>query len=136
MPVNVDYFFEFVAEELSKDHGSSLTVYAPSGDSQVWTVSCSLGEGLGNDLTAALNRLSQKLDFTSKDIPHEDEPSLVKRVAELVLERGSALTVMCADRDPGWRAGAGPDEDIRTTSGHTMNECLLAMMNDILGGAE
>lgn len=136
MPVNVDHFFQFMVEELSKDHGSSLTVYAPSDHRKEWAVSCNFGEELGDDLTAALNRLSQKLDFTSKDIPHEDEPSLVKRVAEISLERGTALTVTYADRDPGWRAVSGHNENVRNTSGHTMNECLLAMMNDLLGGAE
>lgn len=129
----VDAFFQFVSEELARDHKSSITVYAPTPGTEGWVISCNEAEASGATLSGALNALSQTLNFTSKDLRIDEEPSLVKRVAEIALEQGGSLGVMYADSDPAWRAVTGTTENHQITSGHNLGECLLNMMNQLLG---
>lgn len=128
---NVDGFAEFVAEEVRKDFGVGLTIYAPADREIVWEATANGREGAGDTLGAAINQLSQRLDYTSKDIRHDEEPSLVKRVAELARKQDSPLVITLTDT--GWDVTVPIDQDHYSCAGYEVAECLRNMLDNLLG---
>jgi len=128
---DVDGFFSFVSEELGKDHGSGLTVYAPGPDQLDWEV-VGGGKGASHDtLTGALNQLSRVLDFTGKDLKVDEEPSLIKRVAEQAGETSSPLVVTYGDT--GWIATVPITSTNYSCVGHELTNCLHDLLIKLLG---
>lgn len=109
---SVDDFAQFVAEELAKDGHSCLMILAPtSADAReepewaVWSLGA-LERLTGQDLSATLNKASQKLDYTYKNIRSTDEGSLLCKTASAAERWESYLMLVPPSDSPLWTVKA------------------------------
>lgn len=126
MPL-VDAFFEFISEGLNEEGVVGLTVIQTEAG---WSVGSSRGVFSETTLPAALNAMSRAVDFTHKDLQVAEEPSLLKRVAELAGPRG--VVVHLLDGSPQWCVTVENDE-MHERRGVRLDDVLREALEVLLG---
>ncbi len=133
--VPVDDLVQFLTEELSKEREYyGLVIDAPEGTEKYWLVGPTTPDGKeglthAEALSAALHRVSQAWDYTSKDhlVDDSTERSKVKTTALLAKESGFSLVLWAPRRDVLWRADlvSSGEKHGREFTGMTMDTVLF-----------